>query len=221
MAVERAPIRVMLVDDHDLVRTGVRTLVNVQPDMEAVGEATSASEALQVAERLRPDVVLMDVRLGDGSGIDVTRELLGRLPNTKVLMLTGMEDDETLFAAIQAGAAGYMLKAVPNAELVRAIRTVADGGSTLDTVVIGPVLAELRRQRASQQDERLARLSAQEQRVLVLLTRGRTNRDIAADMHLAEKTIKNYVSSVLSKLEVGGRAEAAAYFSRHTTTPGA
>jgi DNA-binding NarL/FixJ family response regulator len=211
----------MLVDDHDLVRTGVRALVDMQPDMETVAESSSATTAAEIAERARPDIVLMDVRLGDGSGIDVTRELLGRLPNTKVLMLTAMEDDDTLFAAIQAGAAGYMLKAVANADLVRAIRTVADGGSTLDTVVVGPVLAELRRQRAAHQDEKLARLSSQEERVLVLIAGGKSNKEIASEMHLAEKTVKNYVSSVLMKLEVSGRAEAAAYFSRRTATPGA
>lgn len=192
----------------------------MQPDMTVVAEATTARDAVPLAESVRPDVVMMDIRLGDGSGIEVTQELLARLPETRVIMLTAMEDDDALFAAINAGAVGYLRKAVPNADLVRAIRTVAEGGSTLDSPLVGPVLAQLRRQRAVQQDEKLARLSSQEERVLALMTDGRTNREIAAEMHLAEKTVKNYVSSILMKLEVRSRAEAAAYFSRRTAIPG-
>ena len=210
LVAEQVPIRVMLVDDYDLVRAGVRAVVATQPDMTVVAEATSAGEAVAMAEATRPDVVMMDIRLGDGSGIEVTRDLVARLPETRVIMLTAMEDDDALFAAINAGAAGYLLKAVPNADLVQAIRTVANGGSTLDSVVIGPVLAELRRHRAVERDEKLARLSNQEVRVLALIAAGRTNRDIAAEIHLAEKTVKNYVSSVLAKLGVQRRAEAAA-----------
>jgi two-component system, NarL family, response regulator DevR len=177
-------------------------------------------EAVQVAESVRPDVVVMDVRLEDGSGIEATREIRAARPDTKVVMLTSFADDEALFAAIMAGASGYVLKQVRGGDLLQSIRAVAAGQSLLDPAVTGPVLDRLRRGKHLMKDEKLARLSPQEERILTLVAEGKTNREIGESLHLAEKTVKNYVSSILSKLEVARRAEAAAYLARHTGTPG-
>jgi two-component system, NarL family, response regulator DevR len=168
-----------------------------------------------------PDVVVMDVRLADGSGIEATREIRARRPQTQVLMLTSFADDEALFASIMAGASGYVLKQVRSGELVKAIRAVGQGKSLLDPEVTKSVLDRLRRGKHLMKDEKLARLSPQEERILSLVAEGKTNHEIGEELHLAEKTVKNYVSSILSKLEVARRAEAAAYLARHTTTPGA
>jgi len=172
-------------------------------------------------QRARPDVVVMDVRLADGSGIEATREIRARRPQTQVLMLTSFADDEALFASIMAGASGYVLKQVRGGELVRAIRAVGQGESLLDPAVTKSVLDRLRRGKHLMLDEKLSRLSPQEERILSLVSEGKTNKEIGQELHLAEKTVKNYVSSILSKLEVARRAEAAAYLARHTTTPGA
>jgi len=165
--------------------------------------------------------VIMDVRLIDGSGIEATREIRARRPRTQVLMLTSFADDEALFASIMAGASGYVLKQVKGGELVRAIRAVGGGQSLLDPAVTKQVLDRLRRGKHLMKDEKLARLSPQEERILALVSNGKTNKEIGLELHLAEKTVKNYVSSILSKLEVARRAEAAAYMVRHTQTPGA
>jgi two-component system, NarL family, response regulator DevR len=162
----------------------------------------------------------MDVRLQDGSGIEATREIRARRPATQVLMLTSFADDEALFASIMAGASGYVLKQVRGGELVRAIRAVGKGQSLLDPAVTKQVLDRLRKGKHLMKDEKLARLSPTEERILALIAEGWTNRQIGDELHLAEKTVKNYVSSILSKLEVARRAEAAAYLARHTTTPG-
>jgi DNA-binding NarL/FixJ family response regulator len=162
----------------------------------------------------------MDVRLEDGSGIEATREIRAARPDTKVIILTSFADDEALFASIMAGAAGYVLKQVRGGELVRSVKTVAQGGSLLDPAVTGTVLDRLRKGKHLLKDERLARLSPQEERILSLVADGKTNREIGDELHLAEKTVKNYVSSILSKLEVARRAEAAAYLARHSGTPG-
>ena len=172
------------------------------------------------ADRARPDVVVMDVRLADGSGIEATREIRARHPKTAVIMLTSFADDEALFASIMAGASGYVLKQVKGGEVVRAIRTVGKGESLLDPAVTNAVLDRLRKGKHLLTDEKLARLSPQEERILSLVADGKTNGEIGVELHLAEKTVKNYVSSILSKLEVARRAEAAAYLARHTTTPG-
>jgi two-component system, NarL family, response regulator DevR len=164
---------------------------------------------------------VMDIRLADGSGIEATREIKSRRPQTEVLMLTSFADDEALFASIMAGASGYVLKEVKGGELVRAIRSVGQGKSLLDPSVTRSVLDRLRRGKHLMKDEKLARLSPQEERILTLVAEGRTNHQIGEELHLAEKTVKNYVSAILSKLEVSRRAEAAAYLARHTTTPGA
>jgi two-component system, NarL family, response regulator DevR len=215
------PIRVMLVDDHEVVRDGVRALLETADDIVICAEAGSVRDAIDEAERTRPDVVVMDVRLADGSGIEATREIRARRPKTQVLMLTSYADDEALFASIMAGAAGYVLKQIQGTEIVKAIREVGQGKSLLDPQVTKSVLDRLRKGKHLMKDEKLARLSPQEERILALVADGQTNKEIGEELHLAEKTVKNYVSSILSKLEVSRRAEAAAYLARHTQTPGA
>lgn len=214
------PLRVMLVDDHEVVRNGIKSLLQATDDIVVTAEAGSVREAIDEADRTRPDVVVMDVRLIDGSGIEATREIRANHPKTQVLMLTSFADDEALFASIMAGASGYVLKQVKSGELLRAIRTVGKGGSLLDPAVTSQVLDRLRKGKHLLKDEKLARLSPQEERIVSLVARGKTNKEIGEELHLAEKTVKNYVSSILSKLEVARRAEAAAYLARHTTTPG-
>jgi DNA-binding NarL/FixJ family response regulator len=217
---KQPPLRVLLVDDHEVVRDGVKALLQATDDIIVTGEAGSVREAIDEADRTRPDVVVMDVRLADGSGIEATREIRAKHEKTAVIMLTSFADDEALFASIMAGAAGYVLKQVKGGELVRAIRTVGKGESLLDPAVTSTVLDRLRKGKHLLTDEKLARLSPQEERILALIADGKTNGAIGEELHLAEKTVKNYVSSILSKLEVARRAEAAAYLARHTTTPG-
>ena len=214
------PLRVLLVDDHEVVRSGIASLLKATEDIVVAGEAGTVQDAIDQAERTRPDVVVMDVRLADGSGIEATREIRARRPATQVLMLTSFADDEALFASIMAGASGYVLKQVKSGELVRAIRAVGQGQSLLDPAVTRSVLDRLRKGKHLMRDEKLARLSPQEERILSSVAGGKTNKEIGEELHLAEKTVKNYVSSILSKLEVARRAEAAAYLARHTTTPG-
>jgi DNA-binding NarL/FixJ family response regulator len=214
--VSAPPVRVMLVDDHEVVRSGIRTLLEGSEGMVVCAEAATVREAVATAERVLPDVIVMDVRLEDGSGIEATRDIRASRPETRVLMLTSFADDEALFASIMAGAAGYVLKQVRGDDLVRAVRAVADGHSLLDPVVTSSLLERLRSGRhGSLKDEKLARLSPQEERILGLVAAGRTNRQIGEELGLAEKTVKNYVSSILAKLEVARRAEAAAYLARH------
>ncbi|MFI5055624.1 MAG: response regulator [Actinomycetota bacterium] len=210
----------MLVDDHEIVRNGIRAMLDAQDDIVVTTEAGSVREAVDEAARTRPDVIVMDVRLSDGSGIEATREIRANRPETKVLMLTSFADDEALFSSIMAGASGYVLKQVKSGDLLRAIRAVGAGDSLLDPSVTNAVLDRLRKGKHLMKDEKLARLSPQEERILQLIAEGWTNRQIGEELHLAEKTVKNYVSSILSKLEVARRAEAAAYLARHTTTPG-
>jgi two-component system response regulator DevR len=214
------PLRVMLVDDHVVVRDGIKSLLEATEDLVVCAEAGSVREAVAVAERALPDVIVMDVRLQDGSGIQATRDIRATRPQTQVLMLTSFADDEALFASIMAGAAGYVLKQIRGEELLQAIRTVGQGRSLLDPAVTASVLDRLRKGKHLLMDERLARLSPQEERILQAVSEGKTNGQIAQELGLAEKTVKNYVSSILTKLEVARRAEAAAYLARHTTTPG-
>jgi DNA-binding NarL/FixJ family response regulator len=213
-------LRVMLVDDHEVVRDGVKALLGAAEDLTVVAEASSVAEAIRYADAIRPDVVVMDVRLADGSGIEATREIRARRPDTRVLMLTSFADDEALFASIMAGAAGYVLKQIRGGELVNAIRMVGRGQSLLDPAITATVLDRLRRGKHLMRDEKLARLSGQEERILTLIAEGWTNRQIGDELHLAEKTVKNYVSSILSKLDVARRAEAAAYLARHSKFDG-
>ena len=217
---ERSLLRLMLVDDHEVVRSGLKAMLEAAGDVRVVAEAGTVRDAIVQAERMKPDVIVMDVRLADGSGIEATREIRAQSPQTKVLMLTSFADDEALFASIMAGASGYVLKQIRGDDLVRAIRSVGRGNSLLDPAVTATVLERLRKGKHLLRDERLARLSAQEERILTLVAEGHTNRQIGSQLKLAEKTVKNYVSTILSKLEVGRRAEAAAYLARHTSTPG-
>ncbi len=221
IGMSRVPLRVLLVDDHEVVRSGIAAMLKATEDIVVAGEAGTVRHAVEEAERARPDVVVMDVRLADGSGIEATREIKSRRPQIQVLMLTSFADDDALFASIMAGASGYVLKQVKGGELVRAIRAVGQGESLLDPAVTKSVLDRLRKGKHLMKDEKLARLSPQEERILKLVADGKTNKEIGEELRLAEKTVKNYVSSILSKLEVARRAEAAAYLARHTTTPGA
>lgn len=213
-------IKVMIVDDHEVVRQGVRALLESEADIDVVAEAGGVAESIERAAQTLPDVVVMDVRLADGSGIEACREIRAHRTATKVVMLTSFSDDEALFASIMAGASGFVLKQVRGGDLVRSIRSVASGQSLLDPAVTGAVLERLRRGKHLLKDEKLARLSAQEERILEAVADGKTNREIGEELHLAEKTVKNYVSSILTKLEVARRAEAAAYLARRTQTPG-
>jgi DNA-binding NarL/FixJ family response regulator len=210
----------MLVDDHEIVRDGIRAMLEAQDDIVVTTEAGTVRDAIDEAARTRPDVIVMDVRLSDGSGIEATREIRAARPATKVLMLTSFADDEALFASIMAGASGYVLKQVKSGDLLHAIRAVGAGDSLLDPSMTTAVLDRLRKGKQLMGDEKLARLSPQEERILQQIADGKTNKEIGDDLSLAEKTVKNYVSSILSKLEVARRAEAAAYLARHTTTPG-
>ncbi|HEX9682498.1 MAG TPA: response regulator transcription factor [Acidimicrobiales bacterium] len=205
-------IRVLLVDDHEVVRHGVRGLLEADDDIEVVGEAATADEALRRAEALSPDVAILDVRLPDGNGIEICRSIRDELPHTRCLMLTSFSDDEALFDAIMAGADGFLLKQIKGNDLIEAVHKVAAGQSLLDPNVTARVLERLRN--PPKEDERLARLSPQERRILALIADGLTNRQIADDVCLAEKTVKNYVSNILSKLGMQRRTEAAVFAAR-------
>jgi DNA-binding NarL/FixJ family response regulator len=209
---DEQPIRVFLLDDHEVVRRGLRELLEGEPDLEVVGESGSAAEALRRMPAMRPDVAVLDARLPDGSGIDVCRDIRSRHPEIRALILTSFDDDDALFAAIMAGAAGYVLKDIHGDDLVDAIRRVHSGQSLLDPAVTGQVLERLRN--GKPEDKRLAALSDQERRVLSLIGEGLTNRQIAEQMFLAEKTVKNYVSSLLSKLGMERRTQAAIFATR-------
>lgn len=202
-----ASIRIFLLDDHEVVRRGVRDLLDMEPDFEIVGEASTAAEALVRIPAVRPDVAILDVRLPDGDGVSVCREVRSQMPEIACLMLTSFADDDALVDAIMAGAAGYVLKQIRGTDLVGAIRTVASGGSLLDPKTTARMMQRLRDQ-ATRSDP-LAALSDQERRVLELVGEGLTNRQIGERMFLAEKTVKNYVSSLLSKLGMQRRTQAA------------
>jgi DNA-binding NarL/FixJ family response regulator len=201
-------IRVFLLDDHEVVRAGVSSLLSSQPDLTVVGEASTVTEALARAPAVRPDVAVLDVLLPDGDGVTVCRELRSQLPELRCLMLTSFSDDQALFDAIMAGAAGYVLKQIRGSDLVGAVRTVAAGGSLLDPRATARVLERLR-SNAKKDDGPLAGLSDQERTVLELIGEGLTNREIGERMFLAEKTVKNYVSHLLAKLGMQRRTQAA------------
>ncbi|MGP3969663.1 response regulator [Streptomyces sp. 6N223] len=205
-------ITVFLVDDHEVVRRGLHELLSMEPDIDVVGEAGTAADATARIPTARPDVAVLDVRLPDGSGVEVCRDVRARDESIRCLMLTSYADDEALFDAIMAGASGYVLKAIGGSELLSAVRDVAAGKSLLDPVATQRVLERLRG--GGEGDDRLGRLTDQERRILDLIGDGLTNRAIGEEMHLAEKTIKNYVSSLLAKLGMERRSQAAAFVAR-------
>jgi two-component system, NarL family, response regulator DevR len=207
------PVRVLICDDHEVVREGLRTLMAGRPEMRVVAEAGSVADAIEAAARERPDVVIMDVRLPDGSGVEACRSIREILPGTHVIMLTSYPDDEALYASIIAGASGYLLKQTRAKALIEAVETVSKGRALLDPDVTARVLERVRRGRADE-DPALASLTDQERRVLEQLATGKTNREIGEALFLSEKTVKNYVSRILEKLGLHRRAEAAAFAAR-------
>jgi DNA-binding NarL/FixJ family response regulator len=206
------PIRVFLLDDHEVVRRGVRDLLESEGDISVVGEASTVAEALVRVPAVRPDVAVLDVRLPDGDGVTLCRELRSQQPDLACLMLTSFADDEALFDAIMAGASGYVLKQVHGADILGAVRTVAGGGSLLDSRTTSLVMARLRDQPTTK--DPLSGLSEQERKILDLIGEGMTNRQIGERMFLAEKTVKNYVSNLLAKLGMQRRTQAAAFVAR-------
>jgi DNA-binding NarL/FixJ family response regulator len=202
-------LRIVLVDDHEVVRAGLKALLDAQSDMEVVGEAGTAEDGVRRVGYDAPDVVVLDVRLPDSSGIEACREIRTRWPDVGVLILTSYADEEALMSAIMAGAAGYVLKRIDSDALIGAIRKVGAGESLLDPAMTDRLFEKLRGEEVD--DPRIARLSPQERRILTLIAEGKTNREIADELFLAEKTVKNYVSNLLSKMEMSRRSEAAAY----------
>ena len=211
-------IRVLIVDDHEVVREGLRALLRRRPQLAVVGEADSVASAIEEAKRTEPDVVIMDVRLPDGSGVEACREIRAHRPETKVIMLTSYADDEAVFASIMAGATGYLLKQTRTKALVDAIERAMRGESLLDPAVTQRILERVRTGGAKKDDE-LSLLSEQERKILDLIAEGKTNKEIAQDVYLSDKTVKNYVSSILSKLNLHRRSEAAAFIARRNPPP--
>ena len=207
--------RILLVDDHEVVRLGLKALLERHPNFEVVGEAGSAREAIDKVAELQPGVVVMDIRLPGTSGIEACEEIIQRFPDTRVLMLTSYAEDEMLFSAIRAGASGYILKQIGGEELVRALEAVGRGEALLDPAVTQRVFQEVRKAVKEEEASAFAHLSQQEKHVLLLVSEGKTNREIAKALFLGEGTVRNYVSSILSKLGVNNRAEAAAYAVEH------
>jgi two-component system, NarL family, response regulator DevR len=203
-------VSVLLVDDHEVVRMGLRTLLEKRENLAIVGEAGSVAEAVSAARHSRPDVIVMDIRLPDGNGVEACREIRGDLPDTKVIMLTSYADDEAVYGSIMAGASGYLLKQTRGQNLAEAIERVARGESLLDPSVTEKVLARMRALASGEGDE-LAALSTQEKKILGGIAEGKTNKEIAGEVFLSDKTVKNYVSSILSKLNLRRRSEAAAF----------
>ncbi|MFI1466612.1 response regulator [Streptomyces wuyuanensis] len=208
---EESPIRVFLLDDHEVVRRGLHDMLDAEPDMDVVGEAASAEQALARGPALRPHVAVLDVRLPDGDGVTVCRELRCRMPELACLMLTSFDDEDALLDAIMAGAAGYVLKQIKGSDLISAVRTVATGKSMLDPATTARLMHSLRAPETAQpaEDERLAALSERERDVLDLIGEGLTNRQIGKRLYLSEKTVKNHISRLLSKLGVERRVQAA------------
>lgn len=207
--------RILLVDDHEVVRLGLKALLERHPNFEVVGEAGNAREAVELYKTLNPDVVVMDIRLPGGSGIEACQEITEMNPNARVIMLTSYAEDEMLFSAIRAGAAGYVLKQIGGEDLVRAIEAVGRGEALLDPAVTQRIFQEVRKAAREEEASAFSALTQQEKHVLLLVSEGKTNREIAKALFLGEGTVRNYVSSILSKLGVSNRAEAAAYAVEH------
>ncbi len=202
-------VRILIVDDHDIVRRGLTMLMSRREDFNVVGEAGTAADAVLRAKELSPDVVVMDIRLPDGTGIEACRDIRAFDPNIKVLMLTSYSDEEAVMGSIMAGASGYLLKEIRSQEILDAVSRVSQGQSLLDPAVTAKVLERVRR--GNPEDEQWNQLTEHEKQILELITEGKTNREISKDVHLSDKTVKNYVSNILSKLEVSRRSQAAAY----------
>jgi two-component system response regulator DevR len=207
--------RILLVDDHEIVRLGLKALLDRHPQFEVVAETGTAREALQLVEQHSPDVVVMDIRLPGGSGIDACEKITEDYPDTQVIMLTSYAEDEMLFSSIRAGAAGYVLKQIGGEDLVRAIEAIGRGEALLDPAVTQRIFQEVRRAAKEEEASAFSDLTQQERHVLILVSGGKTNREIAKKLYLGEGTVRNYVSSILSKLNVSNRAEAAAYAVEH------
>lgn len=208
-------LRILLVDDHEVVRLGIKALLGRFPQFQVVAEAATAQDAVQQAVQHKPDVVIMDIRLPGKSGIEATQEITEKLPATKVIMLTSFAEDDLLFDAIMAGASGYVLKQIGSGELVRALETVARGEKLLDPAITQKVFDRVRQTARAAQGANFARLTDRELQVLALVAEGKTNKEIAEKVFLSEKTVRNYVSSILDKLNLSTRSEAAAYAVKH------
>ncbi len=215
MNTESNAIKLLIVDDHEMVRLGLRTILEAGPEVEVVGEAGSAKDAIYQAGVLRPDVVLMDVRMPGGSGIDACREILAKNPEMKVIMLTSHADEDAVYAAIMAGAAGYLMKEINRAALLDAVASVHEGRSLLDPEVTRKVLERIRKMASQTNEVAKAALSEQEKRVLRLVAEGKTNKQIAAHLFLSDKTVKHHISNILSKLHLTSRSQAAVWATRH------
>ena len=213
-------LTVVVVDDHEVVRQGLVAMLDRRPGFQVVGEAGTVAEAIEMTARFQPNLVVMDVRLPDGSGIEACREIRANLPETRVMMLTSYPDEEAVLAAIIAGASGYLLKQVRARDLVAALEAVGRGESLLDPAVTGKVLERMRRIATSDHPDELAALTQQERKILALVADGKTNKEIASEIFLSDKTVKNYVSSILAKLNLERRAQAAAFVARLRSHPG-
>ncbi|HEY7847311.1 MAG TPA: response regulator transcription factor [Candidatus Limnocylindria bacterium] len=209
------PLRLLVVDDHEIVRQGLVALLDRRDGFEVVAQAGTVAECLAQATRFRPDLVIMDVRLPDGSGIEACREIRASMPETRVVMLTSYPDEEAVLSAIIAGASGYLLKQVRGRDLVSALEAVGRGESLLDPAVTEKVLERVRRVASGAAGDELAELTAQERKILLLVAEGKTNKEIAGEVYLSDKTVKNYVSSILSKLNLQRRTQAAAFVAKH------
>jgi len=208
-------LRILIVDDHEVVRLGLKTLLDRHPYFSVIGEAGTVSESITRVEQLQPDVVVMDVRLPGGSGIEACKQIVENHPDVKVIMLTSYAEDEMLFEAITAGAAGYVLKQIGGDDLVRSIEAVGRGEALLDPSLVQKVFTRVREAARKEEAAAFGELTAQEMQVLALIAEGKTNREIASALFLSEGTVRNYISSILSKLGVSNRAEAAAYAIQH------
>ena len=208
-------MRIVLVDDHEVVRLGLKVLLEQSDHFEVVGEANNAKEAVEITGKFRPDIVLMDIRLTGASGIEACEEITQLYPEVRVVMLTSYAEDEMLFSAIRAGASGYLLKQINSEDLIRSLDSVRRGDALLDPLVTQRVFQEVRRAVKEEEASAFAILSQQEKHVLILVSEGKTNREIAKSLFLGEGTVRNYVSSILSKLGASNRAEAAAYAVEH------
>jgi len=211
-AIKAAPIRLLLVDDHEVVRVGLRTVLNKNQGIQVIGEAGTRATAVREAKRLEPDVILMDVRLPDGSGVEACRDILDHQPTARVIFLTSYTDDDSVLAAVLAGAKGYVLKEIDSSALARAIRTVSTGKSILDPTVTQRAIHWIKGWPHHENPARGQALSPQEERVLALVAEGLTNKEIATTMQLSDKTVKNYLANMFQKLHISRRAQAAAFF---------